>query len=378
MPQQLTRQQLQQILQSEQIESLSYTELEELVLQEEGIADYAPDGLCQMDPRTGNRIVYNSARAKRPHDNRPSEEETAEPDDSACVVCQGKTTGVLDVAELSEGFTFINKNLFPVLYPTENHPPNYPTNYNPGPQGMSVTGFHFLQWTSSHHDKDWHNIPQADRVVVLSRLAALEEKLLSTSRSKMPSTRLWDGRSERYGFVCIFKNYGYLVGASLTHGHQQIGLSNIMPRRFRDNWHFEMDHGETFSSYMLRENPPEFLLRDYGPAVLLVPYFMRRPFDMMLLLKDTSKRYLHQLSEAELTAVAEGWHDAIRAIRSIMPQIGRETAYNVITNNGPGAGLYFEFLPYTQEYGGFEHLGLYICQGNPGDVASRLQTFLAD
>jgi hypothetical protein len=60
----------------------------------------------------------------------------------------------------------------------------------------------------------------------------------------------------------------------------------------------------------------------------------------------------------------------------IMPKIGRETAYNVIVNNGPGAGIYFEFLPYTQETGGFEHLGLLLCQGNPGMVAEDVRDFL--
>jgi hypothetical protein len=54
-----------------------------------------------------------------------------------------------------------------------------------------------------------------------------------------------------------------------------------------------------------------------------------------------------------------------------MPSIGREIAHNVITNNGLGVGLYFEFLSYTQEIGGFEQLGLFVCQGNPNnsDVA---------
>jgi hypothetical protein len=137
-----------------------------------------------------------------------------------------------------------------------------------------------------------------------------------------------------------------------------------------------MDRGEPFSGYLLRENPAKLLLRDYGPAVLLVPYFMRRPFDMMLLLKDVSKRYLYELTETEITAVADGWHDAIRAILWVMPQIGRETAYNVTTNNGPGAGLYFEFLPYTQEFGGFEHLGLFVCQGNPQNTATQIREFL--
>ncbi|MCK4450868.1 MAG: hypothetical protein KAX26_09780, partial [Anaerolineae bacterium] len=149
-----------------------------------------------------------------------------------------------------------------------------------------------------------------------------------------------------------------------------------LPRRFRDGWHFEQEHGETFSTYLIRENPADFLVRDYGSAVLLVPYFMRRPYDMMLLVKDASKKHLHELTEIEIEAVAEGWHDAIRAIRAIMPTIGRETAYNVVTHNGPGAGLYFEFLPYVQEIGGAEHLGLFICQGNPKSVTGQIREYL--
>ena len=199
-------------------------------------------------------------------------------------------------------------------------------------------------------------MPLSDRVIVLQRLAALEHKLLS----------------DRQGFVLIIKNYGHLVGGSLGHGHQQIALSNVMPGRFGDNQRFEKERGEIFSTYLLRENPVELVIRDYGPAVLLTPYFMRRPYDMMLLAKDTSKKDLYQLSAAEIGAVAEGWCDAIRAIRSIMPDIGRGIAYNVITHNGPGAGLYFEFLPYGQETGGFEHLGLRVCQENPERAAGRM------
>jgi hypothetical protein len=96
----------------------------------------------------------------------------------------------------------------------------------------------------------------------------------------------------------------------------------------------------------------------------------------MLLIKDAGKAHLCQLVDSEIETVAEGWHDAIRAIRWIMPQIGKETAYNVITHNGSGAGLYFEFLPYTQETGGFEHLGLFVCQANPNDTATRIREFL--
>ena len=68
-----------------------------------------------------------------------------------------------------------------------------------------------------------------------------------------------DGKETSNGHVSIIKNYGRLVGGSLAHGHQQIALSNVMPRRVLDHQRFEMEHGENFSAYMLRENPPFYM-----------------------------------------------------------------------------------------------------------------------
>ena len=351
---------LARLLQAEDVTQVCFDRLLRYFREEEGMDRFLPDGVYQIDPRNGDRIVFNASRARRPHDNLPAEAEAAV--ERSCIVCEGQTTGIIDVAELSEGFTFINKNLYPVIYPF------------PSQAGAEVVGLHLLQWTSSLHDRDWHNLPLEDRVVVLERLAALERTLLEKGAEAFPeaSTNPTDGSV----FVSIIKNAGHLVGGSLTHGHQQILMSNVAPRRILDDWRFEQKRGETFAAYMLRENPETLLVRDYGPAQLLVPYFMRRPYDLLLILKETDRRHLRDLGAAEMTAVARGWHDALRAIRALMPELGREIAYNVVTHNGPGAGLYFEFLPYTQEMGGYEHLGLFICQGDPEEVAERLRAYL--
>ncbi len=368
--QQLESERLTALIEADDVTPLSFEQLAQSVREEPGVADFQPDGVYQIDPRNGERIVFNAARARRPHDNRPDEEAPAEPPERDCVVCQGKTTGVLDVAPLSEGVTFINKNLYPVLYPDLQETLPSQVTVSPEP----AAGLHLLQWTSSHHEKDWHNMAQADRVVVMQRLAALEKTLLEQGAEGLPVSP--HNPTGAPVFVSIIKNYGHLVGGSLVHGHQQIALSNLIPRRLLDNWRFVQTHGETFAAYMLRENPEALMVHDYGPAVLLVPYFMRRPYDMLLIIKDVRKRYLHELDAHEITAIADGWHDAICAIRTVMPSIGRELAYNVATHNGPGAGLYFEFLPYTQETGGLEHLGLYVCQGDPEEVAQRLRELL--
>ena len=112
MKQQLDRRALAALLQAEEIEKLSIPELVALFREEKGVDDFLPDGFYEIDPRNGDRIIYHSSRARRPHDNRPSLDSVPDPA-VECIICQGKTTGIVDVTELSEGFTFINKNLFP-------------------------------------------------------------------------------------------------------------------------------------------------------------------------------------------------------------------------------------------------------------------------
>jgi len=369
----LDRDTLQTILQNERLEDLSVSALEDLFRGEEQIGRFLPDGVARTDPRDGSVVVFNAARAKRPHDNAEVPAESEE-DGSKDPVCRGETTGVIDVAPLSEGFTMINKNLFPVLYPFADGQAGPGT----GSDGHDPRGMHFLQWTSSFFDRDWYNMPQSDREIAMRRLAALEEKLLLDPDSGYPASGVTgDGRSTR-GYVLGIKNYGRPVGGSLAHGHQQILYSNTKPRHIARNERFEQDRGESFAKYMLRENPEDLLVKDYGPAVLMVPYFMRRPYNSLLILKDTSKRHLFELDEQELAAVARCWGEVTAAIMAIMPSIGKQAAYNITLSNGPGAGLYCEFLPYTQETGGFEHLGLWVCQDSPARVAPNLRQHLTE
>ncbi len=361
---------LQTILQNERIETLSCSEIEDLFRAEEQMAPFLPDGESRIDPRDGAVVVFNASRARRPHDNAEAPSEPEE-DGAADPVCRGQTTGVIDVASLSEGFTFINKNLYPVMYPFRQE--GVEAGGNGDGNGDPPRGMHFLQWTSSYFDRDWYNMPQSDRLIAFERLAALEAKLLLDDSAGYPVSGTTADGQNTHGYVLIIKNHGRLVGGSLAHGHQQILYSDRKPRHFARNERFEQQRGESFAQYMLRENPAELLVKDYGPAVLLVPYFMRRPYNTLLVLKDCRKRFLFELCDEERAAVAEAWGDATRAVMALMPAIGKPTAYNITISNGPGAGLYCEFLPYTQETGGFEHLGLWVCQDTPQRVAPTLR-----
>ncbi len=361
----LKKDRIQKLLYSENLEQIDFNDLSNLIRQNNDISNYLPDGDFQIDPRDGLKIIFNTARSKRPHDTKKHESKTS--DLNSCIICDGNTTSIIDLAQLSEGQTFINQNLFPILFPFEK---------NATSDKLNCHGMHFLQWTSSIHGNDWNNMPVNDCVIVLKRLAALEKKLLCNNSDFYSSNQDWDNEENTKGFVSIIKNYGRLVGGSLQHAHQQIMLSSVMPLKYKHNLDFEKNNNLKYSKYILLENPEDLTVKDYGEAVLIVPYFMRRPYDMQLVLKNSEKRYLFQLNENELLSCAYGISEAIRAILEIMPKLGREPAYNINIHNGPGAGLYIEFLPYTQEIGGYEHIGLYLCQGRPENSAEILRNLI--
>ncbi len=342
----LVKEQIKNNIDSPSIDNLTFTDFVSFFRAEQAMKPFVPEKETRTDPRTGIPILYNTSRASRPEDFSTVKTPAAKKSND-CVICQGKTTRLLDMADLSQGFTFINKNLFPIAYPE---------------QGAGSYGLHFLHWASSVHENDWYNMPREDCYKSMSRLIKLESRLLNSGTTK--------------GHVSIIKNYGLLVGGSLAHGHQQIIYSNEMPRHFSLDIEFEKNHGEAFPGWLLRENSSSLTIKDYGCARLVVPFFMSRPFDMMFLLNDTSKKHLYELNREETEALTASWQDATRLIHEIMPRTGRQLAFNITCHNGPSAGIYTEFLPYTQEMGGFEKLGLYCCQRSPQDAADILKEII--
>jgi galactose-1-phosphate uridylyltransferase len=366
--QQINFEAIQKVLQSESIDDLDMYKICDLFRKENSISNFKPESIFQIDPRNGELIVYNSSRANRPHTNEVQLKVDGKTTIDNCPICSGNTTGILDVVPLSEGYTFINKNMFPIFFPFDADPENF--------IGSVSFGLHFLQWTSSIHHIDWHNLPVKDGVIVLTRLAALERKLLIDSKEFMPKSESEITDKTSYGYVSIIKNYGKIAGGSLAHGHQQIVSSNIMPKQIFNNWNFFIKNQINFTRFLLEENPEELLVKDYKHAILIVPYFMRRPYDMFLILKDTNKKFLHELDSEEIESIALAWGEATRAILQILKNSNKEEAYNVTVNNGPGAGLYFEFLPFTQLIGGYEKIGLWVCQESPSKAAEVLRNYI--
>jgi len=376
--QELTLEDAGKLIVSTDIQTVNFQDMLDNINNDALLNKYSPDGICQIDPRDGVLVIYNASRAKRIHTTIDKNAAVNEP--QQCPICAGASSDIFDLAEHSEGFSFINKNIYPIFHPIDNVPnenADYFLHEDLEHKGRVSYGFHLLQWTSSIHHKDWHNMPFADLLISFKQLAKVEETLLYQPTNFMSRSFAKMQQRAVSGYVSIIKNYGAAAGASLTHGHQQIAYSNILPQRFFNNLRFRKRHNKSFSLFMLEENPQELLIKDYGDVVLMVPYFMKRPLDMLLIVKDTRKRYLHQLSGKETQQITRGIQEAIQSIKALMEKMDMSPAYNMIINNGPGCGLYIEFLSQTQKMGGYEQIGLFVCQASAGDSAEQLRRQIA-
>jgi len=260
---------LRGILVNQEIETISLTELLAYFKKAQPQNRLSPNFRFSVDPRSKEPIIYNPARAERPH-NYSNHKIKQTNGRNTCPICAGETTGIIDLAHLSDGYSFINRNLFPVI-----HPPDL-TRSDQAKDRNLLWGFHLVQWTSSIHDQDWHNMAEEDCVIVMSRLAAVENKLLSVAREIREKLLPGSEQSGDGPYISIIKNAGSAVGGSIEHGHQQILVSNLAPRRSLENQKFELENGITFSEHLQAANPNELLLRDYGGAALVVSQYMRR------------------------------------------------------------------------------------------------------
>ncbi|MEN8150476.1 MAG: hypothetical protein ABFS86_11680 [Planctomycetota bacterium] len=349
----------------EDVSRVQSIDLYRLVAQDRSILEARPESRISVDPRSGLRIVHSPAREGRPHDHPPA---PPPPASGECIVCAGNTSAIVDVADLSEGKTFISLNQFPLVFPLMTPPFRELRGREPKGQG---TGTHYLQWTSSVHEHDLHNMPVEDVAVVVARLAALEDTLYRGGEG-MPEVR--DGQ---HGHVGIVKNVGRLVGGSVEHGHQQIVHTNVRPLGLALDAEFLRRAREPFTAMLLRKNPESLSIGDVdGRFRLLVPWFMQRPLEMMIVCLDPDVRNLRDLDEAGRAALAGALRDASEAVTALMPGMGREVAWNLVVHNGIAGGLYVEILPYTQERGGYEALGMALCAGSPKTSAERLKSYL--
>lgn len=362
----------------EHLDSFTLKQLGKQMVTDPDVAGRAPEYVYQLDPRDGTMVIYSTARAGRARTVQQVPPSSTTEMASNCGICGGDLAPVIDVAELSSGLTFITENRYPAVHPRgliDHQPAQHVNTFDHRGFQRRVYGIHLVQWMHEHHHLDWHNMESADLQIVLARMTAVEAKMLKESGSLQGMADIDYG--ERC-FVNIFKNYGENAGASMSHGHQQLLFSNVMPRSSYLNWMFWRRHGIPFSEFMLRETPRDLLVADYPDIAVLVPYFMKRPYALMAVVKTTKLSHLHRLSDNTLTSLTQAIQTSIKALMRCLQEDGSDTAYNLVYHTGPGCGIYLELFPRAQKIGGLEQLGTWVCEADPQYCAERLRRAIVE
>jgi len=360
---QLDAERLAAITRIEDIETASYADVEAGVRESEA-SGFQPNPEAAQDPRTGMWISFSEARLKRPLP--PADAGTGAPageDDrphTDCIVCTSRLTPAVDVAALCHGQTFITPNLYPMVYPF------------PAARAAGGRGLHLLQWCSTAHEADIHNMCSHDMQTVMRRLAVLERFLLHGNAAGFPDT----GGGHR-GFAAVMKNRGFKVGGSVEHGHQQIAHLSVMPRIIALERDYLRHEGASYASSLRKAASPGLVVAEFqGGVTALVSPFMRRPLEAVIVPPEGAGEFLHDLDENSLNGMAEALRALTGALSLLMELRAMSFDYNLAFHTGPIGLCYIEILPWTQPLGGFEHLGHYLCQEEPGSTAKAYRDVL--
>lgn len=304
-------------------------------------ADHAPVRELSVEPREGFPIVYSETRAQR-----------LSIPEQVCVVCDEQTCAAVDQADLpGDDLAWFSPNLYPITYPHE------------GPVAGS-RGIHMVHWSTLRHDGGLAGADDATAAALIQHLARAEEFLLHHAPADYP-----DRGDGHRGHVGIVKNRGRRVGGSVRHDHQQILLSAAVPA--------EPARTGDLAQQLLTATPDELIVeRLDGGATMLVPPFMRRPLHTFIVPHGPAVGWLHHMEAGVLEALAIGLAHLTAAADSVMRERHSEPAWNLVLHTGPGLVPLVELRPFTQPLGGYEHLGLYLCEEAPATSAGRLRDVL--
>lgn len=319
---------------STSLDALGFDALEALCVEHTG--RYAPDGRVGVDPRIDLPVLYSEARATRPRAA------------AGCPVCNDRLCPAVDVVEGDDGdATWLAPNMFPLV----------------SPSGSAARGVHFVQWSTRHHHVAWPDGSRELSARVMRQLADAERWLLTHASEAYPET----GPGLR-GHVGIVKNRGAQVGGSVEHDHQQILLTNVAP--------LEPRLARDLGARLRDVHDPALVVDAVGDTRTLVAPFMRRALQSFVVPSEPSARFLHELSDDALVELGVAIARVTGATSRVMVEHHGEPAWNLVMHTGVEVPLVIELRAYTQPLGGYEQLGLYLCEQTPETSAERLRAAL--
>ena len=198
------------------------------------------------------------------------------------------------------------------------------------------------------------------------------------------------GGDDRFKYVLIFKNQGWMAGATLTHAHSQLIATPVTPKRVKEELlgaqrYFEFKRRCVFCDIIKQETrlTRERLVFENDSFVVLSPFAARVPFETWIVPKQHNCDFV-AITEAEYAGLAQALKHVLQRTKIALQDPPLNYLIHTAPFRRPRAGYWstiqhdyhwhLEILPRLTRPAGFEEgSGFYINPMPPEDAAAALR-----
>lgn len=202
--------------------------------------------------------------------------------------------------------------------------------------------------------------------------------------------RMYDlGRDDRFKYVLIFKNQGYLAGATMPHAHSQLIATPVTPKRVKEELggaqrYYDFKRRCVFCDIIKQETrvTPERLVLDSETFIVISPFAARMPYETWIIPKQHNCDFV-SINESELHGLAHALKQTLMRVRRALNDPPLNFLIHTAPFRRPRAGYWtsiqhdyhwhLEIIPRMTRPAGFEEgSGFYINPVPPEEAAETL------
>ena len=338
----------------------------------------------RKDPISERWVVISTERGKRPSDFKlPSVAEEEALDIKGCPFCGGNESKTPpEITAWRKPGTEPNTQGWDIRVVSN----KFPALTNEGDVNrtgmgvfdmMSGIGAHEVIIETPRHDL---NIPDMDDEHVEKVLWAYKQRILDI------------GKDQRFRYVLVFKNYGKVAGASLSHPHSQLIATPITPRYVKmelsNSREYFLEKERCIFCDIIRQElgSGERMVYENEYFVVFTPFASRFPFEVWILPRRHEFGF-QVLPDEERLLLAQCLKDVLKRLRTTLD----DPPYNYVLHTSPNpiprpgkpdywGTIQFDFhwhieiIPRLTKMAGFEWgSGLYINPTSPEEAAKYLR-----
>ena len=181
-------------------------------------------------------------------------------------------------------------------------------------------------------------------------------------------------------YVSIFRNYGQLAGASLSHAHSQMIATPMVPTMIQEEMDaskkFYAEHRKcVFCDIIERETKGPRLVYDGADFVVFAPYASINPMEFWIAPKKHAANIL-DLSEGEVSALAKTLKASLKALKDLVNDPPYNYGFHLSLDKEAGDSYHWhlEVYPKLSIWAGFEiSTGTYINTVTPETAAESMR-----